>query len=284
MLVSPVLIFANSEDIDWNEKSLNIYVISKDDYSRKYIPDAVRAIKDLSGILKDRSGNGKAWNFNIFTTSNYPNWLQTIANPINIAVELKHEGNNCNPQGFWGITIYHDEDPISRILNQRSTIEVYTGCNTEPKPVEVYWTTMHEMHHAIGLGHTWHELGDMMCSREPLNGEWVDTCNSSKDKDNYNDDNVPTEFDTREPVLYTYGPDGFESPNKNIVPNISDRYYCQPLPCESPNHIVKPKLPTNPTNSNPPDNPPKEDKQQSNKKTTTVNDNYRRKTKSLDLT
>ena len=107
-----------------------------------------------------------------------------------------------------------------------------------------------------------------MCSREPLNGEWVDTCNSSKDKDNYNDDNVPTEFDTRA-VLYTYGPDGFESPNKNIVPNISDRYYCQPLPCESPNHI-KPKLPTNPTNPNPPDNPPKEDKRQANKKTTTV--------------
>jgi hypothetical protein len=199
---------------DWNQRVLNVYVIAKDDYSKRFIREAVTAINDLSTILKQESGNPNAWEFKIFTTANYPNWIQTIVNPINIAVELKYEGDDCNPEGFSGVTYPHDMNPIQRILKQRYTIEVFTGCNTSAKTVDVHWTTTHEMHHALGLGHAWHELGDMMCSKEPVNGQMTFTCQGAKD--NYNDGNAPTEFDIRA-VRDAYGDDGFAPPNNKIL-------------------------------------------------------------------
>ena len=234
---------------DWNTRTLNVYVVAKDEYSKKFILQAENAINDLSTKLRQQSGDSRAWELKV---------IKQIINPINIMVELKHEGDNCDPQGFWGA---HDTNPLQKILNHRYTIEVFTGCNTEAKAVEVYWTTMHEMQHAMGLGHTWHELGDMMCSREqsPINGEWTETCNANTDLNNYDDDKTPTIFDVRA-IVNSYGNDGFENPNPNIARGY--KYFCHPLPCEPPFDSTTPKKPGEPPVDKPlrPIKPPTEDK------------------------
>ncbi len=75
-----------------NKDALNLYVEAKDAYSRMYIPTAVKAISDLSDVLKQKSGNPAAWNFRIFTTVGSPNSIQILKNPPNVRVQLKHEG------------------------------------------------------------------------------------------------------------------------------------------------------------------------------------------------
>ena len=96
---------------------------------KKFVPEVVKYINELSNFLKAKSKNSHAWDFKITQASNYPNWVETAIHPINIAVKLKHEGFDCKPlaTGWW-----HDTYPVQQIFNRRAIIEIFTGCN-DPK-------------------------------------------------------------------------------------------------------------------------------------------------------
>ena len=179
--------FIKINHADWSQNPLNVYVIAKDEYSKKFIPQVVRTIHELSDILKTKSTNPHAWDFKITVASNYPNFIQTIAHPINIAVELKHEGFDCKPQaiGWW-----HDTNPVQQIFNRRAVIEVFTGCNDpnlNGKGVDIHRMD-HEMLHGLGLEQRAEgkKAGDFMCGLDPI-GEWktIYTCEGARD--NYDD-------------------------------------------------------------------------------------------------
>src|SRR6185503_2504693 len=142
---------------DWKQNILNVYVIPKDSYSRKFMLTSVSAINELSNILKMETHNDKAWGLRIIVSPNSPNFLQTLAYPKNIQVELKRDGGDCMDAGGW----WHDTKPIEKIFNYRANIEVFTNClNLEQDNYKkVYGTTIHEMLHGLGLGHAWYEQG-----------------------------------------------------------------------------------------------------------------------------
>lgn len=249
---------------DYNREKLNVYV-KYDDASAPYVSTAVAAIKHWSKVLQERSGNNNAWQFNIVTAKSFRN-----TPGVNILVNLKHENNGECPGWTGGCT---HNNWLLRLWNGHLLIYVYTGIGSQDS---VSYITSHEFGHALGLGHTWNEgdwrdtTADMMCSQDYKStflgvptGPLVETCETSTDI--YHDRGQPSEFDVRA-ILYNYGNDGFQTPNLKLYGN--DIYVCQPLPCEPPSNVIKPKepKPVNPI----PKNPPKEDVKQTKKKTTTV--------------
>jgi len=83
------------------------------------------------------------------------------------------------------------------------------------KTLDVYQTSMHEFIHALGLGHTWNGKGDMICSAQQMEGQWIYTCDENA-RDVYPDDNRPTNFNV-DAIIHMYGKDGFAAPNPGLV-------------------------------------------------------------------
>jgi 6-phosphogluconolactonase (cycloisomerase 2 family) len=205
---------------DWTHDHLNVYISANDPPSQKFISESKRAVSDLSKILKEKSGNLKGWNFDVFSSNGFPSPLQTAANPINIFFSLTNAGDP-SACGY--------NYPFQRKAGEYISNEVFTdsGCP------DVYRDTMHEFLHSLGVGHTWHEKGDLMCSVEWYFRTGIRTCEN--DLDHYNDNSVPSEFNIRA-LVSAYGENGFVEPNANIPenynPNTDTKYYCTPLPCE----------------------------------------------------
>lgn len=127
----------------------------------------------------------------------------------------------------------------------------YGGENWSPSEKqqynEIFRITSHEFAHALGLGHTWREKNDMMCSSDfsqrnvlerlaKLSGIGSDALEKIDDTyadspDAYIDSNMPREFDFRA-VLNLYGKDGIKPPNRFILPGYNDYYMCRPLRCQ----------------------------------------------------
>ena len=87
----------------------------------------------------------------------------------------------------------------------------YTSCMGVELPHEyVHSTVLHEFGHDLGLGHAYFKDGDLMCSGEKDKHEHpIITCSRKElNKD-------PTELDI-EGILYRYGVDGFDTPNKKL--------------------------------------------------------------------
>lgn len=119
------------------------------------------------------------------------NVIHNFPNLPNIIVELKRSGGQCNEgQGTLGQAT-HQVGLIERLIDYRKFVETYTDCHSDYNTnfYEVYSTTIHEVIHALGLGHTWYEIGDLMRSTEE--DEYnipVDTCDPENSKDIYIDD------------------------------------------------------------------------------------------------
>jgi len=85
--------------------------------------------------------------------------------------------------------------------------------NFYSSPTQVAGTATHEFIHAMGLGHTFNKGGDLMCSVEFVNGNWIPTCSSAffgtKSR-------IPLDFNIIA-VANLYGTDGFLIPNNDVL-------------------------------------------------------------------
>ena len=101
--------------------------------------------------LNKRQEIDAAWNFNIFATNGFPSPIQTATHPINILFSLSSIDYSV-ACGYNHI--------LQRKKSEFTSNEVFTSSRCG----DVYKSTMHEFLHSLGLGHTWHEVDDMMCS------------------------------------------------------------------------------------------------------------------------
>ena len=67
---------------DYKKDGINVYVVAKDEPSVAYVPTAVKAIEYWSELLKQRSHNPGAWNFNIFSSRDFPSAIRQINTPL----------------------------------------------------------------------------------------------------------------------------------------------------------------------------------------------------------
>lgn len=82
-----------------------------------------------------------------------------------------------------------------------------TVCSLDGPDSDIMSTTMHEIIHAIGVGHTFNIPNDMLCSVE----EGSETC-----PDRRNESTIPSELNLAA-VVALYGTDGFQNPNNDIT-------------------------------------------------------------------
>jgi hypothetical protein len=196
--------------------NVNIYVIINqytEEQSKGFVNDVIRAVEKWSNLLKERSGNYNAWNFNIIwgvgflTDKGFPNFIQPSMVP-NIIIELI--GDPLYQCGvLYGGTHRPDVDSFKPIYTM-----ITTSCLIENDEVLVghrmlYSTVLHEFGHVLGLGHTFNKDNDLMCGDEiNYNQEIYHTC-----VNNFRSE--PSNLDINA-VLYMYGQDGFIPANRQL--------------------------------------------------------------------
>jgi tetratricopeptide (TPR) repeat protein len=199
----------------WSDDNLEVYVVVETHsktVSSKYVQDAVSAINKWSESLKKYSNNNNAWNFNVHvkteTLSEEERYqFRKHFNPrANIILELKASNGDEDCSKIAGASLHPND------INRLSVYSyVYTSCMGVELPHEnVYSTVLHEFGHNLGLGHAYYKDGDLMCSDEKDKHEHpIITCSS---KESHKD---PTVLDI-EGILYRYGTDGFDTPNRKL--------------------------------------------------------------------
>lgn len=201
--------------IVWSDDDLDVYVVVESKsklVSSKYVDDAVSAINKWSELLKKYSNNTNAWNFDIHVKTESLNKNERyqaenrFSPPANIIIELKEntKDDNCEILG--------KSEPPTDIRRFSVYSYAFTSCMGIEYPHDVvYSTVLHELAHDLGLGHTYYKHGDLMCSIEEDKHEHeVTTCASSQ-----NLRELPSELNI-EGLLYRYGVDGFDTPNKKL--------------------------------------------------------------------
>lgn len=199
----------------WSNDNLEVYVVVEPKskiISSKYVQDAVSAINKWSELLKKYSNNSRVWNFNVQVKTESLSEEERYQfrkhfNPrANIILELKASEGEEDCSKIGGASLHPNN--IDRLSVYSYT---YTSCMGVELPHEyVYSTVLHEFGHNLGLGHAYYKDGDLMCSGEEDKHEHpIITCSRKELKAN------PTELDI-EGILYRYGADGFDTPNKKL--------------------------------------------------------------------
>jgi tetratricopeptide (TPR) repeat protein len=207
----------------WSDDGLDVYVVVDPESkveSSKYVQDATSAINKWSELLKKYSNNTNAWNFDIHLKTESLSENERYQSedrfnpPANIIVELKanSENDNC---GMLGESISPTDVSRYSVYSY-----IYTSClGVEYTHDVVYSTVLHEFAHDLGLGHTYYKHGDLMCSREEdKHKRQFTTCTPALELKE-----VPSDLNI-EGLIYRYGSDGLDTPNKKLKGE-EPRYY-----------------------------------------------------------
>jgi hypothetical protein len=200
---------------EWGADPLIIMIMvdpETHEQSEKYIDVTEKAIERWSDLLKYHSGTYDAWNFQIMTPSmpDLPN--ENLQYDVLIELAGDPAGEECNDYSF--VLGYAEEFPYN--LDEPVYSRILTSCVIEGHQSElpfdlVYSTVLHEFGHILGLGHAFNIDGDLMCSEEinesSDNSEICDTDPFMKVE--------PSKLDVYA-LLYKYGIDGFQPPNRNL--------------------------------------------------------------------
>ena len=57
---------------DYKKDGINVYIVAKDEPSVAYVSTVVKAVQYWSDLLKQKSHNPGSWNFNIFSSRDFP--------------------------------------------------------------------------------------------------------------------------------------------------------------------------------------------------------------------
>jgi hypothetical protein len=183
----------------WLHDNLTVDIVmdSRDNVSETL---AREAIQKWSTLLKSASDNSTAWNFNI-TYFNDDN-ITLAQDKADIVLTLRDEPDPSLCINRYGYSMPFDQDPHPQY------ILAYTSCEDVPiSENQISTTVMHELGHALGLGHTHNHDRDLMCSFE----KGIRTCSALADPKT-----EPSDFDIKS-ILYIYGTDGFDSFNRVLI-------------------------------------------------------------------
>ena len=146
---------------------------------------------------------GGSWNVDFYEIR--PGDKSKPGTDIIINLITSEHDSRCND--WWGWASVHSEN------NRPIPTSVCSDYSNAPRDdAGVSATAMHEFIHAIGLGHTFYGINDLMCSVDSQSGQ--PTCPDlitpkRKDLSNLN----------LEAITELYGSDGFLSPNYEIIRN-----------------------------------------------------------------